>query len=76
MGGFSGLLQGKKGERKVETGELPEFEQDMSDSPSQITIKVFMHINKTLKLWQSNGLWDVLLVGFLFNCKHAAASTV
>lgn len=40
----------EKEERKVETGELPEFEQDMSDSPSQITVKVLIH-KLVFKLW-------------------------
>lgn len=29
-------------ERKVETEELPEFQRDMSDSPSQVIIKVIL----------------------------------
>ncbi|KAF4114982.1 transcription factor ETV6 isoform X1 [Onychostoma macrolepis] len=33
------LFRGRTRERKVETEELPEFQRDMSDSPSQVIIK-------------------------------------
>lgn len=36
------------GEGKVETGELPEFDRDMSESPLQLNIKVFLALFKSL----------------------------
>ncbi|XP_073694327.1 transcription factor ETV6 isoform X2 [Garra rufa] len=38
-GAFAALFRGRTRERKVETEELPEFQRDMSDSPSQLIIK-------------------------------------
>lgn len=43
------LFLGRTRERKVETEELPESQRDMSESPSQLIIKVILPLLSALE---------------------------